>query len=356
MVSHKCFVIGPVTRIGMGVVGKIKVREWREYLEREGQAPLCAPAEVNGVLRATRVIPPLDPSSEIEFKLERVEQSRAEQDSAEGYVDNDPLGMSPKESSWDLVETLTKELPVRAQAHQVIGKLRFESRNGAKCAVYAIGDLALTALQELLNSAGSGVKIEYADPPEWRSSSSGFLLETRNGMIARAMAERMGLQGRERDDAILRLMRPFGTGALHFRVEEPFADVHWAYEVNGFETGGRFWPDLGKPMPEFLEACREFTFQDIFDHCPESHKKFEISPGYGAYQLWYFEINLVDWTLRPLTEDCYARMQTSPECLDRWIAAFGEPNPPPQRIAYLTANLCMNCRLPLLDEPFRIEL
>lgn len=356
MVSQKCFVIGPVTRIVGGVVGKVKVREWREYLEREGQAPLFAPAEVNCVLRATRVVPPLDPSSEIEFQLERVEQRVPELNPAEESVENDLLGMSPKEGSWDLVETLTRELPVRAQGQQVIGKLRFESLNGAKSAVYAVGALALTALQELLNSVRSGVKIEYADPPEWRSSSPGFLLETRNGMIARALVDRVGLQGSERDDAMLRLMLPFGNGARPFSVKEPFADVHWAYELNGFETGGRFWPDLRQPRHEFFEACRRFTFQDVFDHCPESHKEFQLSPGYGAYQLWYFEIDLMDWTLRPLTEESYARMQTSRDCLDRWIAAFGEPTPPPRRIAYFTSNLCKNCRLPLPDEPFRVEL
>jgi hypothetical protein len=55
-----------------------------------------------------------------------------------------------------------------------------------------------------------------------------------------------------------------------------------------------------------------------------------------------------------MTDELYAKMQASPNSLERWIAVFAEPNPPPQHIGYLSRHCWSYSSLPYTT-PFVLD-
>lgn len=270
----------------------------------------------------------------------------------EPEVEGERRLIGEREWAWDLVKSLAGSLPEESSEGTMLGKLRIDPEDSGLRTAYAVGELTLTALQELLNHGESGVQVEFADPPVWRSVNHPVLMGSRDAEIARAVVARTGLEGRARERAILTLMCPWVAGRS--RNDEHLADIYWAHEQAGVEGGGRFWLDIRGPLPEFVEACRRFTFDDWYDHCPESQRVYQTTPGYDAYHLWLYSIDLAAWTIRPLTEEIFAHMQATPHCLERWLAGFTEAKPSPHRLAYMARECCLHSRLPAFEEPLRI--
>lgn len=178
-------------------------------------------------------------------------------------------------------------------------------------------------------------------------------MANRNEEIASVVVDRLGLIGPIRKNALNRLAQPVWV-PLHNR-GEIVGDVNWMREQEGFQGGGRGGFDLRQRMQDFIEECRRFTFGDFYDHCPASHKIYRETTVFANYHVWLFRIDLVTWTLSPMSDEVYAKMQSSPNSLERWIAVFSEPNPPPQHIDYLSRYCWFYSRLPSTT-PFVLDM
>lgn len=231
---EKLFVLGPVTRLGDGVVSEADAARWRNYLEREGQALLRAPAVPRALINCRHegarvpdgpqpeyLLEYLDPAmaneslfpEEVTWQLyfrdvhgifaesteelvQRLEDAGWPAEKVDRFRDlpldgvvapgspedeeytaktlefaaQDDVYTTCLECAFGLVREMTAGFQESADPDQVVARLRlFPEEKGVRWA-YAAGPLAVTALQEMLLAADTGVRVRFArptDPPPW---------------------------------------------------------------------------------------------------------------------------------------------------------------------------------------------
>jgi hypothetical protein len=409
---EKLFVLGPDSRLSEGIVGVRDASRWKSYLEREGLPPLSCPTDFKSILRVNRVLvntpgAPLatfrleydnpeadeslfpevvtwriyfrdvhgieaDSTSELVLALQlagwsdqriarysAIELDEAIDDHSPEYeehnentlefTESNDVYVGPGECAFALIQELTGSFPSESPAESVVGRLQLFSDQIGVREVHAIGEITLTALQELFNTLHKDIRVQFTDP---FPPSSSFCMTRRNEEIASIVADRMGLTGPARDWGIQQLALP--ARLTQFKQGEIVGDVSWMREQEGYQGGGRGCFDLRQPMHDFIEECRRFTFGDFYDHCPASHEIYRDTTVFADYHVWLFRIDLVTWTISPMTDEVYAKMQSSPNSLERWVAVFSEPQPPPQHIDYLSRYCWRNSNLPY-TKPFALD-